>query len=102
MKERGNLGQNETLYFLSPIPRPKNTLVPLTVPIADATLYTFLFHLLFLCPSAGYPSYATAGCERKDKKFYVIKSCPPPPNFFDSFTPLPGEFDACLIPLRKR
>jgi len=26
-----------------------------------------------LCRSAEYPCYATVGCERKDKKFYVIK-----------------------------
>jgi len=33
-----------------------------------------------------YPRYANAGCERKDKKFYVIKFCPI--NFFESFAPL--------------
>jgi len=44
------------------------------------------FFLTFLCPSARYPRYATAGCERKDKKFHVIKFCPL--NFFDSFAPL--------------
>jgi len=33
--------------------------------------------LTFLCPSTGYPHYATAGCEQIDKIFYVNKFCLP-------------------------
>jgi len=90
MQMLGNLEAKRNFIF-SALPRPvqkKNVPTPLTVPIADALhCYAFAPGFHFLCPSAGYPCYATAGCERKDKKIVLLNSVPPP-NFFESFAPL--------------
>jgi len=81
-------GGKQNFIFSVPTSCPKNVSAPLTVPIADALhCYDFAPVFTFLGPSAGYPRYATAGSERKDKKKdCVIKFCPP--NSFDSFAPL--------------
>jgi len=85
----GNSEAKDTLYFLSPPPVQKSVPTPLTLPIADALhCYTHLRQFFtVLCPNAGYPNYATAGCERKDKKIMLLNSVSSP-NFFDSFGPL--------------
>jgi len=64
MKVLDSWGKQKLYIFLSPPPVQNNVPAPLTVPIADAT---HLF-LIFLGPNTEYPSYATAGCERKGKK----------------------------------
>jgi len=80
MQMIGSLGAKRNFIFsaLHLLSKKKDVLAPLTVRYyRNATV----FH--FLCPISGYYPYTTAGCERKNKKFYVIKFCTP--NFFDSF-----------------
>jgi len=57
----------------APTPCPKNVPAPLTVPIANA-LHYYAFVPVFHCfvSERRIPSLVTAGCERKDEKFYII------------------------------
>jgi len=74
----GNMEAKLNFIFPAAIPCPKNVSAPLMVPLADALhCYVFAPVFNFLCPSTGYPHYATAGCEQIDKIFYVNKFCPP-------------------------
>jgi len=88
----GNLEAKRNCIFSAPQPLSQKRF-----RATDGTITTHLRQFFtFLCSSAGYPRYATAGCERKDKKIYVIKFCPP--NFFDSFAPLVSTiYLPCLL-----
>jgi len=80
MKMLSNLEEKLKLYIFCPTPPVQkiNVPAPLTVSIIVALhCYAFAPVFYFLCLSAVYSRYATAGCEGKDKKFMLLNSAPP-------------------------